>query len=178
VERERELRRLLREGLPDGLASEEDLQALVRRIVREGWRHLAGPGEGWMAGVVHEEYAERQMQRRLGLAIDRVLVGKFGRRLTHEARRGLVQKLVAAFPLMAGEEIEGWFDENEAGRVPLMFAVKMPGRVVDTNGEYDPVAGEVLWGLVAAAPALEDVVLTATSEQDREKENGDACRGR
>jgi hypothetical protein len=164
---EQELRRLLREGLPDRLAKEEVLQDLPRQTLRDGWRILLGPGEGWQSGLIHEEFGVRQMQRKLAHAIDRRLVGEFGRRLSHEERQALVRKLVPVVPFNFGaddKENEGWFDENDEASVPLMFAVKMPGRLVATNGEYDPVAGEVLWGLAAAAPALEEVVLTATSE--------------
>jgi hypothetical protein len=176
LDRERELRRLLEEGLPEGLTSEEDLKDLVAHTVHAAWRVLVGPGEGWQAGLGHAEYGERHARMRLGIAIDRLLVGKLGRRLADDKRRAIVRKLVAALPLRAGEETNARFDENDAGAVPLMFVVKMPGRLVATNGEFDPVAGEVVWGLQAAAPALEAVVLTATSGARMVKEDR-AARG-
>lgn len=180
LDRERELQRILQAGLPEGLASEADREYLVRQTLREAWRVLTGPDEAWQVGAGHAEFGERHARMRLGIAIDRLLAGKFGRRLTLEERREVVRKLVAAVPLTMegdGQENSDWFDANEAGRIPLMFVVKVPGRLVTTNGTFDPVTGEVLWGLYAAAPALEEVVLTATGEPEVEKEEGAARAG-
>jgi hypothetical protein len=181
LDRERELQRRLLEELPDGLASEKEVRDLARRSLRAGWRILVGPVEGWQTGPGHEEFAERHAQMRLGIALDRLLAQKFGRKLAPENRRTVVRKLVAVIPSTAGEagqEFENWFDANETGRISLMFTVKLPGRLIATNGEFDPVAGEVLWGLYAAAPALEEVVLVATGEQAAEREVGAAGAGR
>ncbi len=45
-----------------------------------------------------------------------------------------------------------------------MFIVKMPGRVVSSNGEVDDLSGEVYWALFPEAASLKNLVLTATCE--------------
>jgi hypothetical protein len=48
-----------------------------------------------------------------------------------------------------------------------MFIVKIPGKVISSNGEVDELTGEVYWALFPQAAALKPVVLTAVVEMDQ-----------
>jgi hypothetical protein len=41
----------------------------------------------------------------------------------------------------------------------MTFRVTVPGRVIETNGEADPLTGEVFWALYPEAAALGEVKL-------------------
>lgn len=173
VDAEPELRRILQESLPEGAASEKEIRDLAWRSLCEGWRVLTGPGEAWLSGIGHPELWIRRARERLGVALETILRQKLDERLTSEQRRATVQKLIAKIPRvglpLAGFEQalpdEDWFDDSDHELVPLMISVKLPGRLVATNGEFNAPTGEVVWGFFAGAPALEELVLTATSEQ-------------
>lgn len=47
----------------------------------------------------------------------------------------------------------------------LTFSVKVPGRLLETNGLRDDIDGSVTWGMFAEAPSVEAVTLRATWQQ-------------
>ena len=49
----------------------------------------------------------------------------------------------------------------------LLIKAKLPGKLIQTNGEEDPATGEIVWGLFSQAPAAGDVVLTAVCEPEK-----------
>ena len=48
--------------------------------------------------------------------------------------------------------------------IPLTFSVKLPGKIISSNGELDAFSGEVYWAMFAISPTLEDVTMTAICE--------------
>jgi len=52
-----------------------------------------------------------------------------------------------------------------AALVPLSLTVRPPGPVSATNGEIDESTGELFWAFYAGAAMIEDLALTAVSEQ-------------
>ena len=52
-------------------------------------------------------------------------------------------------------------EESDNTTVSIASSVTGPGRLVETNGEYDLVSGEIFWTLYSPAAALGPVVLRA-----------------
>jgi hypothetical protein len=50
-------------------------------------------------------------------------------------------------------------NSNDNAMTSLMFSVKFPGRVVESNGIFDPVTGEVYWSLLPAGLEVGDAKL-------------------
>lgn len=109
------------------------------------------------------------MRQRLGMALEQALKDELGDQLSPEQRRQVVRDLLST------ENVKQTFDpERESKReepspelVSMTFVVRLPGRVVESNGEVDPYSGEVFWSMYSMAPAIGDVELRAVCEVDR-----------
>lgn len=55
-------------------------------------------------------------------------------------------------------------EQGDFSNVSMTFSLRVPGRVLETNGELNPYTGEIFWGLYPEASQLGDVVLSATTE--------------
>jgi hypothetical protein len=55
--------------------------------------------------------------------------------------------------------------QENASLTTLTFSVKVPGRLLETNGLRDDIDGSVTWGMFAEAPSVEAVTLRATWQQ-------------
>ncbi|MEP6756738.1 MAG: hypothetical protein ABJA67_14630, partial [Chthonomonadales bacterium] len=54
---------------------------------------------------------------------------------------------------------------NDAAEyIPLMLTVKLPGKIVSTNGDMDPSSDEIYWATFAVAASFEDITLTAVCD--------------
>ncbi len=168
-----ELTSILKSTLPANLAAEAEQSDLTRNLIREIWRTLFGPGDPLISQLMmHPDLAERRLKMRLAAAVDKTLQQKFGNRMTLEQRQAVTRKLVATAAAKtstmgkdkskAGPPEPGGNDDG--GLQAIFISVRLPGKVVATNGERDESTGEVFWALYSLAPALEDVVLTATCE--------------
>jgi hypothetical protein len=66
----------------------------------------------------------------------------------------------SADPTKAGDKP----DLGDAALAALTFSVKLPGKIVSTNGERDDFAHEVYWSVYPQAAALGDVEMTAVCD--------------
>jgi hypothetical protein len=169
VEPDRHLLAVIQAVLPSGLTGEDVARALGKGLLADLWQISFGPGEPllWEA-TVHPDLCERRVRLRLRAAADRRLQEQFGSRLAPAERQAAAIRLSgAAITTASMGEIR---DRAQSGRlpaalVPLTFDVSLPGKLVATNGELDEATGEIFWGLYSGAAMVEDVVLTAISEQ-------------
>jgi len=167
-----EITALLKKSLPPSIATDANSAALVRPIMREFWRLLFGPGDPLITQLMmHPDLVERRMRQKVGRIMNSLLLDKFGDKLTAKERTATAQKLITVF-MAAGEnasksksaEGPAGKDADDSALVAMLFSVKLPGKLVATNGEVDDSSGEVFWALYSQAAALEDVVMTATCE--------------
>jgi hypothetical protein len=168
-----EVTSVLKASLPPGLVAEAEHGELTRNLLREIWRLLFGPNDPLISQLMmHPDLAERRLKMRVATVIDATLLKQFGDRLTVEQRHNVTRKLVETAAAKtstmsqakskAGPPEPGGADN--AGMEAMFVSVKLPGKIVSTNGERDDTTGEVFWAFYSMAPALEDVVLTATCE--------------
>jgi Uncharacterized conserved protein len=174
-----EMNAVFLKGLPPALARDPAVvKALQRSITREMVKVVFGPGEPIMPLLLfHPEYAEYRLRRRLTGAVRAALAESAAGKLTDAERLAAEKQLTEALtrsisarsraaqanpasPPAADEKKE----EDGGPPVALFVRVKMPGKVISTNGEYDEDTGEVIWPLFAEAAGFEDIVLTAVCE--------------
>lgn len=171
-----EFRTVLRGALPADLKSvpAAELAPLERRLTVALARILFGPNTPLLSQLLmNPDLGQRELARRGGPAIDRALGETFGARLTADARRDTVRRLIAAMETefnsskskMNGPQAGEKADKGGAGELsPLTFTVKLPGKVVETNGERDEYGGVVYWSMYGLSPAVEDVTMTAVCQ--------------
>ena len=144
-------------------------QATVATHIQQGlWRALFGPGEPLLGQLMtHPELGEFQLKKRLGQTVSDELRTALGDTLTDSERRVAVQKIVVAITESVSSKTKQQANAGPGGEssndalVALLIKAKLPGKLIQTNGEEDPATGEIVWGLFSQAPAAGDVVLTA-----------------
>jgi hypothetical protein len=169
-------------ALPSGLVSESVARDLGKGLLADLWRISFGPGEPllWEA-TAHPDLCERRVRLRLRAAADQQLLEKFGSRLPPAERQAAALRLAGvAITTTRLSDIRdrSQSSQMQAALIPLTFAVSLPGKPVATNGELDEANGEIFWGLYSGAAMVEDVVLTAVSEQANGTAIRNARRGR
>jgi len=159
-------------ALPAGVSTPELAKGLASSARNRLWRVLFGPGDPLFLGIIaHPDLAERRLLSAVAREMNAVLVEILGDRLSAEQRRAAIRALTTEMQTVTkvrGQARQtadkGPAESNFAGLMPLLSSVKMPGKIVATNGEWDEASGEVIWGMYGQAAALEPVVLTATCE--------------
>jgi hypothetical protein len=155
-------RNLLAKAFPAG-TDEATLDRVTRRAMNGMWRVLFGPNDPMLSLLfLHPALAERRFRQRTASAIDAALalegVGAEQRKavLVEIAKEADVRKVLN--PQQEAEKQVAKGDTGSGGGlVPLLFSVKVPGEVLETNGEVDPVSGEVYWALYPESPVLEEL---------------------
>ncbi len=150
-------------------ALDKAAQATVATHLQQSlWRALFGPGEPLLGLLItHPELGEFKLKKHLVAAVDAELKTALGDKLTDTERRTATQKVIVALTESVKDKTKKQVnagpsgDKNDDALVALLIKAKLPGKLLQTNGEEDPVTGEVVWGLFSQAPAAGDVVLTA-----------------
>ncbi len=162
---------LVRAALPPALATDENVKAVANLFSRELGLALIGPP----IPLIHRlpllmsapEVFARLISRRVGPALLPALKEKFGDQLTPEQRltitrrlvEGITDELKANGPDQAGNAQGG--DSKNGSAISLFVSVKLPGRIVATNGTFDNFSHEIAWSFYPEAAAFGDVKLTA-----------------
>ncbi len=118
-----------------------------------------------------------KLQRRFGAMFDRILADTYGNQLSVERRHAIVRHLVdsqadflqnnmqkkaAAGP--PGLNGQGGDAGSSGDFVSMTFSVRLPGRIVETNGDADPITGDVYWVFYSPSVQAGDVVMRAVCE--------------
>jgi hypothetical protein len=168
----------IKNALPPALATEANVQAVNQVVTRAFWRMLFGPGDPLIAQLfgqlmMNPDLAERRMMQRVSGVILKGLEEKLGAQMTPEERLQVTRRLVQAISKSTETKVKSKTQpdaaapgdkDNSGAMVALTYSVKLPGRVVETNGEVDELNGEVFWALYPEAAAVGDVVLLAICE--------------
>lgn len=169
-----ELLTALKTELPPALASDTvSLRKAALDLQRRVWQAMMGPGDPILPMLMfHPDYAQYRLTQQLQVAATQTLSDVYGNRLTDADRKRMIVAIVANAAKQATIKTEsqksarnplaGDAKSNSSMPIPLLFRVQMPGKVTATNGQIDPLTGEVVWPLYSSSPAGGDVVLTAT----------------
>ncbi len=159
----------IKASLPKPLATDANARAIAEKTAQFALPALFGPGDPLLAvSLMHPDLAEKRASQKIGGVLLKALEEQFGDKMSLVERRQVARELIAktfssARPSQP-DPSAGPPSGGGSGLTPLMFIVKMPGRVVSTNGDTDELTGEVYWALFPEAASLKPVVLTAVCE--------------
>jgi hypothetical protein len=178
----KELEQAVKSALPSELVTPENTQTVIHIVTREMYRMLFGPPDPQFTQLITNlfsfpDVAAHQIVKSIGPRIDRALGEKFGARFPKEKRVEFVKSLAESIMKSARTSTQAKIsadqppDKDSGPGAALAFIVHMPGKVVETNGEYDEYTGDVYWALFPESAALGDVVLTATCDTSARAES-------
>ncbi len=166
-----ELHAMLKECLGDVKVTEEQLKNITDAAMVELWRIIFGPTRPLMSMLVmHPDLGERELRRGFGKVMEGQFERMLGDQMDKDKRIAAVRKLMT---LMDAEKIMGPTREesqasggggDDGGLVSMTTVVKLPGRIIEANGEIDDVAGEVFWAFYGESPVVGPLVLRAVCE--------------
>ena len=164
---------LVRASLPPALATDENVKTVTELFSTQIGLAMVGPPRPLvhrlpMLMSAPEAYV-RLITQRVGPGVMEGLAEKFGSRMTPEQRlaitmrlaAGMTEELKANGPDPTGAGQGGESSKNSSG-ASILISVKLPGRVVATNGVVDNFTGEITWSFYPEAAAFGDLTLTAT----------------
>lgn len=150
--------------------TDADLQTLGRNAQVAATRLMMGPTEPMIFSLLSSpEYGVRKLTRELGKALLKETETFFGERLTAAEQRTLVRGMIETMDLQdaANEQVPNPTEADPSGGptslVTFSLTVKMPGEVISTNGELDPLTGEVFWSFLPESASFGDFELVARS---------------
>ncbi|MGC4044593.1 MAG: hypothetical protein QM758_12430 [Armatimonas sp.] len=169
----------LKKNLPAEKAGDTAaIKATATILQKEVVRAILGPGDPLLGLLLtHPHYAEFKLRKHIGGAIRTALTEGFGDKLTEAERDSTAKGMLAtlgekitdsAKPTPPGPPAEA--PDGDSGKkqqsplVAILLKVKLPGKVVETNGELDDLTGEVVWPLYSEAPTAGDITLRAVCE--------------
>jgi hypothetical protein len=178
----------VKKALPAAFATDTNARLLGVRLEHTLWTTLFSPPEPLLLDFYDNvlpiptlsdpDERTRVMIRRLGPGIETALQQTFGARMSRELRHQTAIKLARQITEDTGLQAgKGNKMGGSAGNTPgtdnvtesfgglypvaITLVVKMPGRVVETNGIADDLTGEVYWTLYPQAALDQDVTLRA-----------------
>lgn len=166
-----DITKAIKNALPENLHESPAVSEIMDSIKREIWRMFFGPGDPIIGQLLtHPDLAEKKMKRSLGKLLVAALVEKLGNKLPERERAATARAILDGLMLekMIRNEQPSPEPPEPGGSddqpTPLYLSVKLPGRIVETNGELDELAGEVFWALYPQAAAPGEVVLRAVCD--------------
>ncbi len=162
-----DFRKEMRAALPAGLATDADLDAIAKKSEVAITRLLFGPDDHLLGSfLLNLDGAVHRIRNRMGGIEDRLLSEQFGSRLSEADRRKTVNTLLAKLddsnmldskkPSPNQES-----DDSQSGMIGMSVAVKLPGKLVSTNGEVDTYSGEVFWDFMSSSAEPDTLELRA-----------------
>lgn len=160
----------MKDLLPENLRTPADLEKLKNGLKPELLRIMFGPGDPMLLQLLsNPEYGIRKMVNRLAKSFDKVMADVYGDRLPMEERRKLIAKIVNEaskniVDTQKSEKANPESAEKSGPPITMYISVKLPGKIVETDGEVDPYSGEVFWSMMPEAASLGEVSIQATCE--------------
>lgn len=166
--------RLLKAWLPPQLATTVNVQQLARALTRAIWRVMFGPGDPLVAHfselMMQPDLIKHRIGGQMATALKSALDELPGQKLTPQQKQDLFKKMtdyaVQSGTTKAQAAQNGGPEKPAPGGsfASLTFDVKLPGRVIETSGEVDPLTGEVYWAVYPEAAVLGDVTMRAVCD--------------
>jgi hypothetical protein len=177
---DKEMMAEMKKELPPELVTPEKAKALMQRMMPEMWRVFFGPNDPLIADVFSIAFfpdaMKIKLQRRFGAMFDKVLADTYGNELSVKKRHAIVrhmvdnqtdfvqnsmQKKAAAGP--PGLNGQGG-DAGGGDFVSMTFSARLPGHIIETNGDADPITGDVYWIFYSPAVQAGEVEMHAVCE--------------
>lgn len=157
-----ELRAVLKKHLPKDLQDSESLDKMTALIGTSAIKVLLGPSDPLIGLLmIHPDLAERRLRSRLAGAVVSSIGTVYGSKVVMADRekiaRGMLSDTFAKDGLGMKKKVEEATNEGPGGNsapLPLLMVVRVPGKIIATNGEVDLTTGEVYWGLFPEAASL------------------------
>lgn len=164
----------LKACMPEKVRSDAAAKKLGYGMAQELNRLLFGPGMPMLPQfLLQTELAVRKMMISLGNFIVNWLKSEYGDKLTADERFQCAKKILdesgikgalteqkaKSQPKGPGGAPEKAKKKEETDLIPMSFAVKVPGKILESNGDIDRFSGTVYWGVYPQAAAYKDVVL-------------------
>jgi hypothetical protein len=158
----------LKQVLPAELQKPEDLKKVMTQMEGEMLHVMFGPGDPLIASLMtNPEYGIRKLMNRIAKSFDKVLTEVYGDRLPMDDRRKIVAKIVQSASESVVEKKKNEANDPSSSSAPpitMYMSVKLPGKIVETDGEVDPYTGEVFWSMYPEAASMGEVSIMATCE--------------
>lgn len=157
-------------GIPEKFATDPRMDKLVTGVAKDLWKLLFGPGEPLLGlFVFHLDLAEKRLKRGISASLNHHLKAVFGNEINEAARKQIVRSVITNFDsesLMNKDSNEepSASENNANGPVAMLISVKLPGKIVESNGEVDEFTGEVYWGFYPEAAAIGKLELRAVCQ--------------
>lgn len=166
-----ELHTMLRESLGDVTVTEAQMTAITDGAMVDLWRIIFGPTRPLMPTLaMHPDLGERELRRAFGKTMDAQFEKQLATQMDKDARLKAIRTLMTKMdsekimgPTREETESSGGGGGND-GLVSMTTVVKLPGRIIEANGEIDEVAGEVFWAFYSESPVVGPLVLRAVCE--------------
>ncbi len=160
---------VVKDALGSQLATKENVDFIVLGLGKAVTRIMFGPGDPMLGQLIAQpELSERRLRIRIAESVNALIATRFGTSVSAEDRLKMSKKLLAELdskqfidPEKQGEESKG---STNSQLVSMFFSVKLPGAIIETNGESDPFTGEVFWAMYPEVAQFEDVVLRSVCE--------------
>lgn len=159
----------LKEALKGTTVTEAQQAEFAKKSSRMLITQMMGPGDPLLLTFLTQpEMTVRKLRARAGGAMRKLADEIFGDALTAEQKRTLILSALSMDTAKSSSDLPDPSappseEESDDDMVSMTIVVKMPGRILETTGETDPITGEVYWGMVSEAAAYGDVVLYAKS---------------
>ena len=158
----------MKKYMPAGMASDEDYKAMAKKTSTALIRILLGP-EDHMFGtlLLNPDGAARRLRSKLGVLENKVLIDQFGGKMTEDERNGVIKKMLQSFDkeTMIGSTKPSTnpdqANQSQTDFVGMSVSVKLPGKVIETNGEIDGFTGEVFWDFASNSAETDVLELRA-----------------
>ncbi|MEQ1822069.1 MAG: hypothetical protein ABL949_06150 [Fimbriimonadaceae bacterium] len=158
----------LKKMLPE-FSTADDLNKVRVQLMAKLTRILMGPGDPMLMQLVaNPDYGVRRMVNRMAKSFEQTLTEVYGERLDAAAKTKLVKKIIEAATDQTVNKTKSDAEKSGPGDssppVSMFMSVKLPGRIVETDGEVDPFSGEVFWSMFPEAASLGEVSISAVCE--------------
>lgn len=157
-----EFRLQVKKALPDG-ADTATIDKTTKAMANAVIHSLMGPPDPLVGDLVlNQDLALRKMKVRLYLDFDQAL---------REANAPADRKKAFLDKILDDEISKVLGDTKnktnpqkidptaQGSMVPMLYSVKIPGQLLEHNGNIDPITGDVYWALFPEAASVEDVKL-------------------
>ena len=161
---------LIKEALPADLATDEHVKHLSEMGFQFMWRTIFGPTEPLLTQILmNPDMAARRIKSRFARQMQEAMATEFGDKMTTQVRLDTVRKMINRLDAESllddkKEKAQKEGPSDNSSLVSMFTAVKLPGRIVESNGETDEITGEVIWAYFPESAQIGDVKLRAVCE--------------
>ena len=158
----------MKKVMPAGKATDEDYKIMAKKSGTALIRILVGPDDHLMGTLIlNPDGAARRLRSKLGMIENKVLTDQLGDKMTQAERDDVVKKILATFDketMLGSNKPSSSPDQasqSQTDFVGMSVAVKLPGKIIETNGEIDGYTGEVFWDFASNSAETDVLELRA-----------------